>query len=224
MIPDGFRGQLLLVAPVVSKNSTTANAASIKASSVWEGPHAVSEGSRSGARRKYKSRLSAGDSWWTQKHDGERTKQTSRIRSTKRGFVKKNVRGFRYKPRGDWFSFAKVRKLCFRCSYKQTLFFARLTHACAAPASYGIHRKGSLSWTRVRQIAEVTQNCLYRFKFVFVFYKNASIRYRRPLFTPRSLVMHVLIRMCALYLTTFALLNTTTRPCHYRAWKSQDIF
>ncbi len=57
--------------------------------------------------------------------NGERPKKKhwSRIRSTKRGFIKKNVRGFRYKPRGDWFSFAKVRKLCFfcfLCSCKQT--------------------------------------------------------------------------------------------------------
>uniref|UniRef100_A0A672LEP3 Arachidonate 5-lipoxygenase n=1 Tax=Sinocyclocheilus grahami TaxID=75366 RepID=A0A672LEP3_SINGR len=45
-----------------------------------------------------------------------RSKQRSLIRSTKRGFVKKNVGGFQYKPRGDWFSFAKVRVLCFLCS------------------------------------------------------------------------------------------------------------
>ncbi len=45
----------------------------------------------------------------------ERTKQKSRsrIRSTKQGFVKENVGWFRYKPSGDWFCFAKVRKLCF---------------------------------------------------------------------------------------------------------------
>ncbi len=28
---------------------------------------------------------------------------------------------FRYKPGGDWFSFAKVRKLCFLCSCKQSV-------------------------------------------------------------------------------------------------------
>ncbi len=31
-----------------------------------------------------------------------------------------NVGGFWYEPRGDWFSFGKVRKLCFLCSCKQT--------------------------------------------------------------------------------------------------------
>ncbi len=43
----------------------------------------------------------------------------ARIRSTNR-FVKKNVGGVQYKPRGDWFSFATVRKLYFLCSCKQT--------------------------------------------------------------------------------------------------------
>ncbi len=105
----------------------------------------------------------------------ERTKRRSRIRSTKQGFVKKNVRGFRYKPRGDWFSFGKVRKLCFLCSYKQMLFFARLTHTCAAPVSYVIRRKGSLLWTRIRQIAEVAQNCLYRFENIFFFFLQKRI-------------------------------------------------
>ncbi len=97
-----------------------------------------------------------------------KTKCRSRIRSTKRGFVKKNVRGFRYKPRGDWFSFGKVRKLCFLCSCKQTLVFARLTWACATPTSGGICRKGSLFWKRVQQLAEVTQNCLYHFKYGYL--------------------------------------------------------
>ncbi len=101
--------------------------------------------------------------------DRERTKQNAghELEAQKRGFVKKNVGGFRYKPRGDRFSFGKVRKLCFLCSWKQTLFFARFTRSCAAPASYVIHRKGSLSWMCIRQIAEVTQNCLYRFKYRF---------------------------------------------------------
>ncbi len=141
----------------------------------------------------------------------ERTKRRSRIRSTKQGFVKKNVRGFRYKPRGDWFSFGKVRKLCFLCSYKQMLFFARLTHTCAAPVSYVICRKGSLLWTRIRQIAEVAQNCLYRFENIFFFfYKNASIRYRRPLFTHTVHVRHVFLWIHALYFTCFGLCNRNT--------------
>ncbi len=32
----------------------------------------------------------------------------------------------------------------------------------------------------------------------------------------------ILIWICALYLTTFGLLNKNTRPCHYKAWKSKE--
>ncbi len=77
---------------------------------------------------------------------------------------------------------------------------------------------------RLWQLAEVRKRCLYYFKYGYLPYKNASICYRRPLFTPRSHVMRILIWMHMLYLTTFDLLNTTTRPCHYKVWKSQDNF
>ncbi len=143
----------------------------------------------------------------------KKTKCRSRIRSTKQGFVKKNVGGFRYKPRGDWFSFAKVRKLCFLCSCKQMLLFARLTRTCV---SGGIHRKGCISWMRIWQLAEVTQNCLYHLKyglfFIYFFVQKWTNHYRRPLFTHRSHVRHVLRWMDALYLTTFGLLNKNTCP------------
>ncbi len=145
-----------------------------------------------------------------------KTNHRSRIRSTKWGFVKKNVGGFRYKPRGDWFCFAKVRKLCFLCSCKQTLVFARLTRMRYAYES--------LSWMRVWQLVEVQESCLYRFKYWFFFYQNTLIRYRRHLFTPLSCVRYVLIWMDALYSTTFGLLNKNTHPCHYKAWKSMDNF
>ncbi len=89
--------------------------------------------------------------------------------------------------------------------------------SCAASTSYVIRRKGSLSWTRVQEIADVTQNCLYRFKYGYFSYKNASIHYRRPLFTSRSCVLLFLKWMDALYLTTFGLLNKNTCPCHSKA-------
>ncbi len=70
-----------------------------------------------------------------------KTKRRSRVRSTKWGFVKKKVGGFRYKPRGDWSSFAKVRKLCFLCSCKQTWErLAYLTGVCGTHTSYVICR------------------------------------------------------------------------------------
>ncbi len=101
----------------------------------------------------------------------ERTKQNAgREISTKQGFLNKNVRGFWYKPRENWVSFGKVRKRCFLCFCKETLVFARLTCACATHTSYVILQKGSLSWTRVRQLMEVTQNYLYRYKYVYIYF------------------------------------------------------
>ncbi len=119
-------------------------------------------------------------------------------------------------------SFAKVRKLCFLCSCKQTLVFARRTPACAAPTS---STRKAVSHERTYKLAKVIQNSLYRFKSGYFSYnKSASIRYRGPLFTPQCHVMRVLIWMRTLYLTTFRLLNKNARPYHYKAWTSQDIF
>ncbi len=43
------------------------------------------------------------------------------------------------------------------------------------------------------------KKCLLRLKYGYLSHKNAWIRYRRPLFTTRSRVKHVLLRMRALY-------------------------
>ncbi len=60
---------------------------------------------------------------------GERTKakHRSQIRSTKWGFVKENVGWFRYKPRGDWFCFAYVRKRCLFCVCEWEFSFSHTT-------------------------------------------------------------------------------------------------
>ncbi len=50
----------------------------------------------------------------------------------------------------------------------------------STPTSYVIHRNGF----RVRPIAEVIEKCLLHLKYGYFSYKNAWIRYRRPLFTP----------------------------------------
>ncbi len=84
-----------------------------------------------------------------------------------------------------------------------------ITGAWATPASYVIRRNGFRLW----RIAEVRKWCLYRFKYGYFSYKNAWIRYRRPLFSSRSHVRRVLIWMDALYLTTFGLLKKKT-PAH----------
>ncbi len=89
-----------------------------------------------------------GVAWLVTSMRENKTKRRSRIRSTKRGFVKKNVRGFRYKPSENWFSFAKVRKLCFLCSCKQTCGTS-ISQRRATPTSYVIRRNSF----RVRQIA-----------------------------------------------------------------------
>ncbi len=60
---------------------------------------------------------------------------------------------------------------------------------------------------RLRQLAQVRKRCLYNFKYGYFSYKNASIQYRRPLFTTRSRVRHVLLQMHTLYLTTFEQMN-----------------
>ncbi len=146
-----------------------------------------------------------------------KTKRWSQIRSTNWGFVKKNVGGFRYKPRGDWFSFAKVRKLCFLCSCKQTCETsisqrrARATHT-----SYVIHRNGFHIW----QIAEVREKHLLHLKYGYFSYKNAWIRYKRPLFMPRSCVRHILLFDVR---TSFGLLNKNTHR-NDNDWNSQDNF
>ncbi len=128
----------------------------------------------------------------------ERTKQNAgREISTKQGFLNKNVRGFQYKPRENWFSFGKVRKRCFLCFCKETLVFARLTFACATHTSYVIRQKDSLSWTFVRQLMEVTQNYLYRYKYVYIyilFFFTKTHRFATGLYSlPWSRVRHVLI-------------------------------
>ncbi len=101
------------------------------------------------------------------------------------------------------FSFAKVRKLCFFCSCKQT---------CETSISPRCMRRIRLDGFHVRQSAEVRNNCLLRLKYGYFSYKNAWIRYRRPLFMPRSRVRHVLLWMRALYLTCFGLLKRNTPP------------
>ncbi len=76
-----------------------------------------------------------------------KTKHRSWIKNTKQGFVKKNVRGFRYKPRGDWFSFA-VNKTWFL--WDEYI----LTGPYSTLMSYAIRWNAPLSWTCVWQLAE----------------------------------------------------------------------
>ncbi len=142
---------------------------------------------------------------------------TSWIRSKKQGFGKKNDEGFWYKPRGDWFSFAKVRNVGFLCSCKQT----RETSISQRRTSFVIYSNGLNVW----QSAEVRKKCLLDLKHGYVCYKNAWIRYRRPLFTLRSHVRHVLLRIRVLFFKMYSGLLTKSTPLpHCNAWRGQDNF
>ncbi len=66
-----------------------------------------------------------------------KTKRQSQIRNTKQGFVKENVGEFRYKPRGDWFTFAKVRKLCLLKQMRETSISQRHAQRIRPTSSAG---------------------------------------------------------------------------------------
>ncbi len=54
----------------------------------------------------------------------EQNKKAGHELEAQNGFVKENVGWFRYKPSGDWFCFAKVRKLCFIRFCEWEFFFS----------------------------------------------------------------------------------------------------
>ncbi len=120
-----------------------------------------------------------------------------------------------------WHFYLEILVLCLFRDQRFVLFSlsvalprsSLITGTCSAHTSYIIRRN---------ELAEVRKRCLYHFKYGYFSYKNASICYRRHLFSPRSHVMHVLIWMDALYFTFFGCLNKSTRPCHYKGWKNQS--
>ncbi len=157
-----------------------------------------------------------GVAWLVTNTEREQNQITSWIRSKKQGFGKKNDEGFWYKPRGDWFSFAKVRNVGFLCSCKQP----RETSISQRRTSFIIYSNGLNVW----QSAEVRKKCLLDLKHGYVCYKNAWIRYRRPLFTLRSHVRHVLLWIRALFFMYSGLLTKSTPLPHCNAWRGQDNF
>ncbi len=76
-----------------------------------------------------------------------------------------------------------------------------------------------------QQLAEAKDYHLYNFKHGYFSYRNASIRYRRTLFTPqihvRLFLYYGSMRFIGLLLDNWKI---TAIHCHYKAWKSQDIF
>ncbi len=113
------------------------------------------------------------------------------------------------------------------CASNSWLAFCSLSSAllCSSLITGAVHTSYNvIRWNGfcLRQLAEVGKRCLYLFKYGYFSYKNASIRYRRPLFTPRSRVRHVNMDACVLF--DFWMLNKNTCPRHSKAWKSKDNF
>ncbi len=69
--------------------------------------------------------------------------------------------------------------------------FSAFINNHATPMSYIIRRNGFC----ICQLDEVREKFLLRLKYGYLSLKNAWIRYRRLLFTPRSRVKHVLFRI-----------------------------
>ncbi len=73
--------------------------------------------------------------------------------------------------------------------------------------------KCALIFWHARGLCTIKKSCKsHSLRQRYFSYKNTSIHYRRPLFTPRSRVRHVLLWMCMLYLTTFGLLKKKHPP------------
>ncbi len=80
-----------------------------------------------------------------EKREQNKMRSQNHKRSTIWGFVKKNVRGSQYKPRGDWFSFAKVGKLCFLCSCNVKQYETSISRRCIRNVYFLRHPPGTAS-------------------------------------------------------------------------------
>ncbi len=87
---------------------------------------------------------------------------------------------------------------CFVLSPRSSLITQRWCPTSSAGTAFAYHSQ----WKWEKSVY---------LKYGYLSYKNAWIRYRRPLFTPQSHVRHVLLWMCALYFTSSELLTKSTR-------------
>ncbi len=118
-----------------------------------------------------------------------------------------------------------IKNSCFVlliCDRHFILFF--LCHASAFVTNHRCMRNVYILWLPSTTVRRSKKRCLSRFKYGYFSYKNASIWYRWPLFTPRSRVKQILTWIDAVYLTAFGLLKKTPTHCHYKAWKSKEQF
>ncbi len=145
-----------------------------------------------------------------------KTKCGSWMRSTNREFVKKNVRGFRYKPRGDWFSFAKVKKLCFLWSCNQTCdtsISQKWRIRPTSSAGNGLH---------VWQIPEVR---VYYVWNMDIFLTKTHGFATGGLYSSPGAVWGMFYHGCARFvLRLLDCWTETPADCNDNAWNSQDIF
>ncbi len=128
--------------------------------------------------------------------------------------------GFRYKPRGDWFSFAKVRKLCFLCSCKQTRETS-ISHRRVCDVYVLLHPPERLPRMTVAEVRESVYNILNMYIFLTKTYR----------FTTGGLYSHPAAVwgtfyygwMCFIWLLLDCWKKHPSTPI-LNAWKSKDNF
>ncbi len=107
---------------------------------------------------------------------------------------------------------------CFALSSALTCLLL-FTGAYATPTSFIRTIHHTLSWTFVQKLVEAGDYGLYSFKYRYFSNTNASIRFRRPLLMPpEPYGVFFMMDGCSLFCFK------TSIHCHYKAWKSQDIF
>ncbi len=113
---------------------------------------------------------------------------------------------FRYKPRGDWFSFAKVENLVSFAPVNKLVRLAYLWGTCAAHTSYVIRWNGFRIW----QLDEVREKCLLSLKYGYFSYNFFSHSLQEAFIHPPEPCKAHLLWMHALYLMSFGLWNKNT--------------
>ncbi len=149
----------------------------------------------------------------------DKTKRRSRIRSTKQGFVKNSVRGFRYKPRGDWFFFAKVRKLCFLCSCKQTRETSISQRRCAYVLRHPPERLQCTTDSGSERKVFITFEI-----WIFFLQKHMDLLQEAFIHTPELCEARFIMDARTLFHVFWTVDNKAPASPHCNAWRGQDNF
>jgi len=88
--------------------------------------------------------------------------------------------------------------------------------------SASVHHKVCLDLSQIRMLIclEDSYFTLLSFKYEYFSYTNAWLHFKRPLLTPQSLWSTFMMDRC----TFMDFKIERALNCHYKAWKSQDIF